>query len=188
MDYYYEDKEIRQIVTESLASLMLENDNYLTKSPTIQVLKEYISTERKKATELIHDARKSIKRKDYKDAMVKLKEAQKLIKVVESNINKVDESALDGFITNAIDTFLFVITAGIIEILNMVETIWATRSLRSVMSTKSGKDYTESLFQRLFRPNTKDRVKAIVDFMSNSIDKTIISLDKLIKEEKKKEK
>ena len=189
MDYYYEDEEIRQIVTESLASLMVENDNYLTKSPTIHVLKEYISTETKKAADLIRSALKSIKRKNYKDAMVKLKEAQKLIKVVESNINKIDEDALnESFLSNVIDTFLFSITAGIIEILNTVETIWATRSLRSVMSTKSGKDYTESLFQRLYKPNTKDRAKAIVDFMSNTIDKTIVSLDKLIKEEQKKQK
>ena len=188
MDYYnYENEEIQQIVTESLTSLMLENDSYLTESPTIDVLKEFFSTERKKATELIHDARKSIKRKNYRDAMVKLKEAQKLIKVVESNINKIDEDALDGFLANIIEGFLAYITAGLFEIANMVEGIWATRSLRAVGVKQSGKDYTEDLFQRLFRPRLKDRAKAIINFMSNSIDKTIVSLDKLIKEEKKEQ-
>jgi len=184
MNYYeYEDEEIRQIVTESLTSLMLENDSYLTESPTIDVLKEFFSAERRKATDLIHDARKSIKHKNYRDAIVKLKEAQKLIKVVESNINKIDEDALDGFLANPIEGLLANLTAGLFEIANMVEGIWATRTLRSLGVTKSGKDYTESLFQRLFRPRLKDRAKAIINFMSNSIDKTIVSLDKLIKEE-----
>lgn len=119
-----------------------------------------------------------LKKKNYDNAIKKLKEAKTHFEALKSKLDNMDDSLGENFLDTLINGFVAPVTL-VIKLAN----ITGSGRLRAFGGSGEA-DYTDGFLKRLFKNNSKQSAVKGITFLIQSCDKTIISINKIKKGEK----
>ena len=166
------------IVMESIINLKMRNASYaIEAASSLETLKVYFSNEKKDAVKNINLAKTAIKSKEYDKAIKHLNEAKKNLIAIKSKLNDID----DDFASNVLDFIGHSVLQGFGHLILGIIRFCDSGRFRAFGTIIGEADFTEGLEKRIIKNQTKQECIAAIQFLIQSCDKTIISINKIKK-------